>query len=67
MYSSADQPLPKGKLLKFYPCGICNCYHPHDWDGDCRDDDNRFMMDELDKKYGWNGWEEVPMPGTDEQ
>lgn len=25
-----------------YECGICGCYHPADWDGDCRDDSNRF-------------------------
>jgi hypothetical protein len=27
---------------KIYECGICDCYHPWDWDGDCRDDANRF-------------------------
>lgn len=25
----------------FYECGICDCYHPWEWDGDCRDDANR--------------------------
>jgi len=25
-----------------YECGICDCYHPWDFDGDCRDDSNRF-------------------------
>lgn len=25
-----------------YECGICSCYHPWDWDGDCRDDYNRW-------------------------
>lgn len=25
-----------------YECGICSCYHPWGWDGDCRDDGNRF-------------------------
>jgi hypothetical protein len=25
-----------------YECGICDCYHPWSWDGDCRDDVNRF-------------------------
>jgi hypothetical protein len=25
-----------------YECGICGCYHPWDWNDDCRDDENRF-------------------------
>jgi hypothetical protein len=25
-----------------YECGICDCLHPWDWDGDCREDANRF-------------------------
>lgn len=25
-----------------YECGICSCYHPWDWDADCRDDANRY-------------------------
>jgi hypothetical protein len=25
-----------------YECGICSCYHPWDWDGDCRDDASRY-------------------------
>ncbi len=25
-----------------YECGFCGCYHPWDWDGDCRDDENRY-------------------------
>ncbi len=25
-----------------YECGICDCYHPWNWDGDCREDKNRF-------------------------
>ena len=25
-----------------YECGICDCYHPWDWTGDCRDDANRY-------------------------
>lgn len=51
---------------KFYECGICNCYHPADWDGDCRDDANRLNPDDLDQKYGLSGWEEVDMPDVDD-
>jgi hypothetical protein len=25
-----------------YECGICDCYHPWSFDGDCRDDSNRY-------------------------
>lgn len=65
-YTSTDQPLPRGKLLKFYECGICSCYHPIWWHGDCREDVYRFALDELDAKHGAFGWECVPMPGGEE-
>jgi len=57
--------LQRGKLNalpKFYQCGICSCYHPLEWDGDCRDDANRFAMDQLDDRFGPYGWDEVEMP-----
>ena len=25
-----------------YECGICSCFHPWKWNGDCRDDANRY-------------------------
>jgi hypothetical protein len=28
--------------LILYECGICSCYHPWKWDGDCREDGKRF-------------------------
>ena len=48
----------------FYLCVICEHFHPVEWDGDCRDDNNRYTTDELDEKYGSDGWVEVPMPTT---
>jgi hypothetical protein len=27
-----------------YECGICSCYHPWNWDADCRDDANRVFF-----------------------
>ena len=45
---------------KFYNCGICGCWHPAEWDGDCREDKNRFALDEIEAKYG-EEWEEVEM------
>lgn len=50
------------RLPKFYECGICGHCHPIEWNGDCREDANRFTNQQLDDKYGQNGWEEVPMP-----
>lgn len=47
---------------QYYLCEICECYHPADWDGDCRDNSARFAIDELDEKFGPDGWEEVDMP-----
>ncbi len=45
----------------FYECGTCGAMHDVLWSGDCRQDDARFAPDELDKKYGSLGWEEVEM------
>lgn len=53
------------EMPKYYRCGICECYHPADFNGDCRDDGNRFTADEIDAKHG-DDWEEVPMPGTED-
>jgi hypothetical protein len=57
------QPFADPQPPRFYHCGICECYHPINWDGDCRDDANRFAPDELDEKYG-SEWGEVSMPGS---
>ena len=35
-----------------YECGICDMFHPWAWDGDCRDDANRFFPDEYAIKLG---------------
>lgn len=45
----------------FYRCGICECLHPWNWSGDCRDDANRFAADKLDSKFGPFGWDEETM------
>jgi len=29
-----------------YECGICGCFHPWKWSGDCREDANRFATPE---------------------
>jgi len=47
---------------KFYDCGICEHYHPIEWNGDCREDSARFTYKDLEYKYGMFGWTEVDMP-----
>lgn len=47
------------RLPEYYECGCCSCYHPATWDGDCRDDANRYALGELDEKHGAFGWLEV--------
>jgi hypothetical protein len=32
----------KEKDFRLYECGICCCFHPWNWDGDCRDDANQY-------------------------
>lgn len=29
-------------IHRLYECGCCECYHPWDWDGDCREDAQRY-------------------------
>lgn len=53
------------RLPQYYECGICGHYHSVLWNGDCRQDDARFTLDDIWDKHRQDGWEEVPMPGTD--
>ncbi len=48
-------------MPKYYECTICGHFHPLEWNGDCRDDVNRFTEEQLEEKHGQN-WEPVPMP-----
>lgn len=32
----------------YYECGICGYLHPVDWDGDCRENKNRFTTSQLE-------------------
>ncbi len=50
---------------QYYRCGICDHWHNAKWDGDCREDENRFFIEQIDEKHGQDGWDEVPMPGTE--
>lgn len=42
---------------KYYDCEICGHIHPWEWDGDCRDDANRFTCSELESKHRRTGFE----------
>jgi hypothetical protein len=39
-------------MTKFYECDICGHIHHWDWNGDCRDDANRFTLEQIEKQYG---------------
>ena len=60
-YRAGDEEDNVKEPEPFYLCGCCEMYHPLDWWGDCRDNDNRYTPDDLDKEYG-DGWVEVPQP-----
>lgn len=42
------------KHKMFYECGCCGMYHPAQFNGDCRDDANRYAPEDLP-----DGWEEM--------
>lgn len=61
-HSTADEPDNLHRRTHkpaFAECGSCGHYHPMNFSGDCRDDDNRFTSEALDKKYGPKGWTEI--------
>lgn len=41
----------------YYDCEICGHYHPWEWNGDCRDNANRFTCNEIDAKHRREGYE----------
>jgi len=52
--------------VNYYDCGICGALHAVEWDGDCRQDNARLNMEDLDEQHGPYGWNLVPMPGGEE-
>ena len=41
--------------MRIYECGICEAYHPWDWIGDCRENDNRLDVPQPnDEVYTWD-------------
>jgi hypothetical protein len=53
-------------IYYFYECGICDCLHPCGFAGDCRDDSNRFALDELEERYGYENVYTVSMDEADD-
>lgn len=41
----------------YYECGICGHVHPWNWNGDCREDANRFSLNDLDDRFSEDGYE----------
>lgn len=58
----ADYRVKVSHRPTYYECGICGHMHPRSWNGDCRDDANRFTCEALDAKHGILEWIEVAMP-----
>lgn len=38
-------------MAKFYECGICDHVHPWEFNGDCRDDANRFTCEDVEMLF----------------
>ena len=51
-----------GSLPAFVECGSCGAYHNVAYEGDCRNDDERFNIEDLNEKYGEDGWDEAWPP-----
>lgn len=57
----------------FYECGICDCIHRWDFDGDCRNDAERLNFDDIPTNAEVRTWDdriradlEVPESDDDE-
>lgn len=64
------QPYRDGQPIPFQPtfeeCGCCGHYHRPNYFGDCRNDAERFNPNDLDDRYGENGWIQVDLPEQSE-
>jgi hypothetical protein len=56
-----SDPTQHGPKPEFYECPSCGAFHPGEFMGDCRDDNSRFDLDELNSAFGATGWTEVDM------
>ena len=51
---------------EIFRCGCCDHYHRTGFYGDCRDDSERFTLEDLTAKFGAEdkGWTEVEHPDS---
>ncbi len=56
--------LPRGVTPAYYECGCCGAMHPALWDGDCRDDDARLDIGDIEARHG-DTWQEIDMQDVD--
>lgn len=49
----------------YYECGFCSSLHSVTFAGDCRQDDARFMPEDLDARHGPFNWDEIDMEDVD--
>lgn len=47
---------------QYFDCGCCGQMHHVEFNGDCRNNEERFIAPELDSLHGVEGWDEVEQP-----
>ena len=50
-----------------FECGICGCYHPWEWNGDCRDDDYRTFPDKYAEALGIDEYGDIEIRTWEER
>jgi len=35
-------------MVRFLECGCCGCYHKEGYEGDCRNDNERYSLEDLE-------------------
>lgn len=48
-------------MIRFLECGCCGWYHKEGYEGDCRDDDERYTLNDLDFFSATDDFEVVPL------
>jgi hypothetical protein len=44
---------------QFYECGCCGQLHWYQFGSDCRNDHNRFNIEDIEARYGYDGYTEL--------
>lgn len=48
-------------MVRYLECGCCGWYHKEGYEGDCRNDDERYTLKELDFFSTTDDFEVVPL------